>query len=114
MGVVMLDADFLRNVCIEGVFCGQVFGVQVVGDGLWIDIEEALVMFNALAERGQGLQILQVSDRVGPILLQAGPRDRKLSAIQLGKFLLHGEALVAHCSGHKPDESHRRGEHRDQ
>ena len=62
MGVVMLDADFLRNVCIQGVFCGQVFGVQVVGDGLWIDIEEALVMFNALAERGQGLQILQVSD----------------------------------------------------
>ena len=36
--------------------------MQVVGNGLWIDIEEALVMFDALAERGQGLQVLQVSD----------------------------------------------------
>src|SRR5579859_1770289 len=55
MSVVMLDTDFLRNVCIEGVFCRQVFRVQIVGDGLWINVEEALVMFNALAERGQGL-----------------------------------------------------------
>ena len=58
MSMMMLDADFLRDVCVKSVFCRQIFGMQVIGDGLRIDIEKALKVLNAFAKRGQRFQIL--------------------------------------------------------
>src|SRR2546425_820616 len=62
MGMVMLDANFLGNVCVEGVFCCQVVGMQVIGNRLGINIEDALEMFNSFAVRGQCFQVLQVAN----------------------------------------------------
>src|SRR5579875_4168543 len=39
MGGMMLHANFLRNGGIEGIFRRQVFGMQVIGDCLRVDIE---------------------------------------------------------------------------
>src|SRR5436309_1958368 len=62
MRMVMLDANFPGDVRVERVFCRQILRVQVVGNRLRINIEEALEMLNALTERGERLQVLQVAD----------------------------------------------------
>ena len=58
MGMMMLDTDFLRDIQVESVFCRQVFGVQIVGNRLRVDIKEALEVLNPLTERGKCFQIL--------------------------------------------------------
>ena len=55
VGMVVLDANFPRDIHVEGVFCREVFGMQIVGDRFGVDIEEALEVLNALAEGGQRL-----------------------------------------------------------
>src|SRR5215470_4991089 len=79
MGMVVLDTDFLRDVCVESVFCCRVFRVQIVGNRLWIDIKEALEVLGPLTERGQCLQIFKVTDMVA---------DKGLSSLAQAKGIL--------------------------
>src|SRR4051794_34300083 len=71
VGMMVLDPDFVWDVEVEGVFGGEVFGVEVVGDGLGVDVEQALVVLDALAEGGEGFEVLQVADVVADECLAA-------------------------------------------
>ena len=61
MGVVMLYANFLRDMQVERVFRCQVFRMQIVCHRFGMDIEEDLEVLDSLAERGQRLEVLQVT-----------------------------------------------------
>src|SRR2546421_4780174 len=75
MRMMMLNTNFLWKIGVESIFCCKVFGMQIVGDRLGVNIKQALKVRNALAKGGQRLQILQVAgmmaDKSLPSLAQA-------------------------------------------
>src|ERR1700736_968911 len=79
VSMMMLHTDFLWNVSIKGIFCCQVFGMQIMSDSLRVDIEETLIVFNALTQRGQGLQILQITNVM---------TDKRLASLAQAKGVL--------------------------
>jgi len=76
VSMMVLHANFLRDVRVKCVFRCQVLRVQVVDDRLRRDIKETLEVLNRLAERDERLQVLQVADMMAdkglPSLAQAG------------------------------------------
>ena len=79
VGVVVLHADLAPDVQIERVFGRQVVRVQVVGDRLGLDVEQALEVLDPFAERGQRLQVFQVADVVADERLPPLDRGRMCS-----------------------------------
>ncbi len=62
--MVVLHADELDTLEIDGVLRRQVVGVQVVGDHLGVDAEEPAVVLDALGEGPHGLVVLEIADVV--------------------------------------------------
>ena len=60
--VMMLDADQVHPGQLGSVLRGQVLRVQVVRDHLGGDVEQPPEVLDALGERPQGLEVLQVAD----------------------------------------------------
>src|SRR5690242_17913257 len=83
MCMVVLDTNFVWDVRVKSIFCCQVFGMQVVGDCFWINIEEALEVLDAVTEGGQRLQVLQVANMMA---------DKSLSSLAQTEGILEVSA----------------------
>ena len=82
VGVVVLDADELDALALEGVLRGQVLRVEVVHDDLGLDGEEAPEVLDALGEGAQRLVVLEVADVVADPGARAARQAERV--LQLG------------------------------
>src|SRR5882757_11190726 len=64
MGMMVLHGDLGQSMNSDGVFGGEVFGVEIMGDHGGLDGEEIFEMCNAIHERLQRLVVFQVADMV--------------------------------------------------
>ena len=65
MGVVVLNPLELDTVKVHGVLRRQVLRVQIVGHETRTNIEQAAEVLDAVGERAQGLEVLEVADVMG-------------------------------------------------
>jgi hypothetical protein len=59
---MVLDADFSPEGQLEGEFCGQVFGVQIIGHDLRLNAKELPIEIKGSLEVVQRFEVLQIAD----------------------------------------------------
>src|SRR5271167_173267 len=65
VGVVVLhadDADTFHRILFDGPFCGEILGMQIVGDDLRPNFENAPKMLDGLMEKTITFDIFQISN----------------------------------------------------
>jgi len=100
VGVVVLHALQLDPVQLQGVLGRQVLGVQVVGDHLRLDREQAPEVPDPLGEGAVGLVVLEVADVVGEE--RVGPLGQAEGVLELGP-------AGQHVAGERPRQGERLG-----